>query len=88
MAENQHQLIAGYRDLTLEEIAFLNEIKSIGAFAQEILMRLEAYLADSKDPAAATSTTNCPHRWLEIGRTDLQTGIMALCRAVAQPTTF
>ena len=27
-------------------------------------------------------------RWLAIGETDLQTGIMALIRAVAQPTTF
>lgn len=29
-----------------------------------------------------------PLRWLAIGRTDLQTGLMALIRAVAKPTTF
>lgn len=29
-----------------------------------------------------------PHRWLNIARTDFQTGFMALTRAVAQPTTF
>lgn len=29
-----------------------------------------------------------PNRWLSIARTDLQTGLMALTRAVAQPTTF
>lgn len=28
-----------------------------------------------------------PHRWAAIGKTDIQTGIMALVRAVAQPTT-
>lgn len=29
-----------------------------------------------------------PRRWLSIARTDLQTGLMALTRAVAQPTFF
>ncbi|HSX85400.1 MAG TPA: hypothetical protein VLE50_08320, partial [Cellvibrio sp.] len=29
-----------------------------------------------------------PMRWLSIGKTDVQTGIMALIRAIAQPTTF
>ncbi|MGK8887537.1 Acb2/Tad1 domain-containing protein [Burkholderia gladioli] len=28
-----------------------------------------------------------PHRWAEIARTDIQTGVMALVRAVAQPAT-
>jgi hypothetical protein len=27
-------------------------------------------------------------RWVSIGATDLQTGLMALVRAVAKPTTF
>lgn len=27
-----------------------------------------------------------PHRWANIGKTDIQTGIMALVRAVAQPS--
>lgn len=26
-----------------------------------------------------------PHRWADIGKTDIQTGVMALVRAVAQP---
>lgn len=29
-----------------------------------------------------------PLRWAAIGKTDIQTGIMALVRAIAQPTTF
>ena len=29
-----------------------------------------------------------PERWLSIGRTHLQEGLMAWTRAVAQPTTF
>jgi hypothetical protein len=28
-----------------------------------------------------------PHRWAAIGKTDIQTGVMAMVRAVAQPTT-
>lgn len=27
-----------------------------------------------------------PYRWIAIGKTDIQTGVMALVRAVAQPT--
>ena len=29
-----------------------------------------------------------PHRWLSMARTDLQTGLMKMVRAVAQPTSF
>jgi hypothetical protein len=29
-----------------------------------------------------------PMRWLSIGKTNVQNGIMALVRAIAQPTTF
>ncbi len=29
-----------------------------------------------------------PHRWAAIGKTDIETGVMALVRAVAQPATF
>lgn len=28
-----------------------------------------------------------PFRWVDVGKTDIQTGIMALVRAVAQPTS-
>ena len=29
-----------------------------------------------------------PLRWAAIGKTDIQTGVMALIRAIAQPSTF
>lgn len=39
------------------------------------------------DPAVTAHFTVAePHRWAAIAKTDLQTGIMALVRAVAQPT--
>jgi hypothetical protein len=33
-------------------------------------------------------TDGIDQRWASIGATDLQTGLMALVRAVAQPTSF
>ncbi|WP_439955040.1 Acb2/Tad1 domain-containing protein [Klebsiella pneumoniae] len=34
------------------------------------------------------ATEGLDQRWVSIGATDLQTGLMALTRGVAQPTTF
>ena len=73
--ENQHKLIKGYRDLTEQEIAAMNDIKEQG----EQLGALIATLRQMPD---------LDQRWVSIGATDLQTGLMALVRAVAKPTTF
>ena len=73
--QNQHQMIKGYRDLSEEEIRSINIIKEKG----EQLGRLVKQLRD---------TEGLDQRWVSIGATDLQTGIMALIRAIAQPTTF
>lgn len=75
MVENQHKQIKGYRDLTEEEIALMNKIKEA---SQEIGDLVAEVLA----------TPGVDHRWTAIGCTDLQTGFMALTRAVAQPTSF
>lgn len=73
--DNQHQLIKGYRDLTQQEIEAINKIKSVAELHGALLAEIE------KLPDA-------DKRWLAIARTDLQTGFMALVRAVARPTTF
>jgi hypothetical protein len=73
--ENQHRHIKGYRELTEDEIALMNEIKAKGAELGELVDKLRA----SKD---------LDQRWVAIGATDLQTGLMALTRSVAQPTFF
>lgn len=73
--DNQHKHIRGYRDLTAEEIALMNEIKAQGEQLGELVAKLRA-------------TGELDQRWVSIGATDLQTGIMALVRGVAQPTTF
>lgn len=73
--ENQHRHIKGYRELTEEDIALMNEIKTKGAELGDLVAKLKA-------------TNGLDYRWVEIGATDLQTGLMALTRSVAQPTFF
>jgi len=38
--------------------------------------------------AKVRATAGTDQRWASIGATDLQTGFMALVRAIAKPTTF
>jgi hypothetical protein len=73
--DNQHREIKGYRELNAEEIALMNEVKSKGAELGELVAKLRA--AEGLD-----------QRWISIGATDLQTGLMALTRGVARPTFF
>lgn len=67
--------VTGYRQLNETEAALMNEIKAHGAALGELVAKLRA-------------TDGLDQRWINIGATDLQTGTMALVRAVAQPTTF
>lgn len=71
----QQPKITGYRQLTEPEAALMNEIKAHGVALGELVEKLRA-------------AQNLDGRWISIGATDLQTGLMALTRAVARPTTF
>ena len=73
--ENQHRQIKGYRELNADEIALMNEIKAKGAELGELVDRLR-------------EQPGLDGRWISIGATDLQQGLMALTRGVAQPTFF
>lgn len=73
--DNQHKQIKGYRDLTSEEIALMNEIKTKAQETGELVERLRA-------------TPGLDQRWISTGATDLQKGFMEITRGVAQPTTF
>ena len=79
--ENQHKKINGYRDLNQDEIDMMNKIKQKG-------VELGALVEDLQTLNALTGGQAIDMRWVAIGKTDLQTGIMALVRSVAQPTTF
>lgn len=87
--DNQHKHIKGYRDLTAEEIALMNRVKEAGA----ALLALQAEVAKrtveagrgASDEELARLNEAEPWRWASIAKTDIQTGIMALVRAIAQP---
>lgn len=73
--ENQHRQIKGYRELSQEEIDLMNEIKTKGRELGELVDKLKA-------------SNIIDQRWVAIGATDLQKGLMCLTRGVAQPTFF
>lgn len=67
--------IKGYRELSNDEIVLINQLKSLAEVVGEKVDEIHN-MADSDK------------RWAAIARTDLQTGFMALIRAVAKPETF
>ena len=73
--ENQHREIKGYRELDADEIALMNEVKAKGAELGELVAKLR-------------ENKNLDPRWISIGATDLQTGLMAMTRSIAKPTFF
>ena len=113
--ENQHRKIAGYRELSQEEIDLMNLIKAAGADLLILVAELQGRLStdleckqtDARRSMAGKEYLGVPYtehtgasdecrefrrfvaaeplRWASIGKTDIQTGIMALVRAVAQP---
>ena len=72
--ENQHRQIKGYRELSQEEIDLMNMVKVKGSEIGELIQKLEEMDTDK--------------RWLEIGKTNIQQGLMAVTRAIAQPGFF
>lgn len=111
--ENQHRKIAGYRELSQEEVNLMNRIKVKGSELLALQAELDESLTLSMRVAILDAITEVgdvenqhdairthngpaceeyrrgraadPRRWAAIGKTDIQTGIMALVRAVAQP---
>lgn len=75
MVDNQHKHIKGYRDLSIEDIALMNEVK---VKAEEVGQMIEKFKAHG----------DLDQRWVAEGKTDLQKGFMSLVRSIAQPTTF
>lgn len=93
--ENQHRQIKGYRELTQGEIDLMNAIKTKGLELDALIGRVHEHLqgqivdaANGDQDEASRLDAAQPQRWTAIARTDFQTGLMALTRAVAQPTFF
>lgn len=92
--ENQHRQIKGYRELSQVEIDLMNRIKSMGIELGKLIddvsehhaRQANACIGDDGELARFAAAE--PGRWRNIARTDLQQGLMALTRSVAQPGFF
>lgn len=91
--------ITGYRQLTQDEAELMNEIKALGSKIEGHIAMLQSHLRTQEADAAAAKFKgdDDPYarlnraeawRWISIGKTNLQLGLMALTRAVAQPDSF
>lgn len=76
MVDNQHQLIKGYRDLSMPEIAMINECKALGAECEKLLARIK-----TMDPPP-------DGRFWALAQTNLQNGCMWMVRSIAKPEGF
>ena len=70
-----HRQIKGYCELSQVEIDLMNEIKAKGKELGELVDKLRR-------------DERLDQRWVSIGATDFQTGLMALTRSIAKPTFF
>lgn len=61
-----------YRDLTHEEISLINDVRRAGSELKDLIDRIQ----EIKD---------ADQRWVVVGKTDLQRGLMSLTRAIAKP---
>jgi len=91
--ENQHKYITGYRDLNKDEIREMNDIKELGNTVGNLINNIA--IASSKlveenvkDPDKFKHELQQSQRWINIARTHMQQGFMALTRAIARPESF
>lgn len=78
--------ITGYRQLSTEEVALMNEGKMLSELCSAYVKKLREYVPADSSGGAPGSTLD--QRWVSIGATDLQKGFMCVIRGIAQPTTF
>lgn len=92
--ENQHRRINGYRELNQTEIDLMNKIKALGPQVEEVILEVRVHIAKQQEAAAGSMEVSSrlkdatPERFVALATTELQTGLMYLTRAVAQPTFF
>jgi hypothetical protein len=73
--------ITGYRQLTQEEAALMNEGKALAEQVAVYIDKLRKLTPENTD-------NPLDQRWISIGVTQLQQGFMAVIRGIAKPTTF
>ncbi len=67
--------IKGYRELSKSEIEMMNLVKTTGAELGNLVTQL-------------AQNAELDQRWIEIGKTHIQQGLMALTRGITQPDFF
>lgn len=80
--------ITGYRQLSEQEVALMNEGKALAEQCGAYIAKLRSH---KDNPVREGDNRNSPpldQRWISVGATDLQRGFMAVIRGIAQPTTF
>lgn len=75
--DNQHKRIKGFRDLSPNEINLGNVVKDLENSVGKLIEQVESAIANV-DPEAL--------RWTAIARTNIETGLMFLAKAVYRPT--
>lgn len=85
--ENQHHHIKGYRDLSPEEIALMNEIKVKGEELRELIGKVRP-IARMVPRVLDEFEADHPEYWVRTADSYFRSGVMALVRAVAQPTSY
>lgn len=98
--ENQHRKITGYRELTPQEVKLMNEIKALGPIIETVIIKVQNHVNSQMQAAMAAPSGETkqgeldrideatPSRFAALAKTDFQTALMYLTRAVAQPTSF
>lgn len=69
--------LKGMKDLSPAEIRAMNDIADAGNQFGDLISQIEVF-----------DEITCDQRWLAIGRTNLQQGIMAIKRAIGKPDNF
>jgi hypothetical protein len=94
--ENQYRMISGHRELTVREIALMNEIHAKGAELEALINKVTLHIEDQMRSALYISPQSerekeierlelaQPRRWTAMARADFQVGVMKLLRAVGQ----
>lgn len=80
--------VTGYRQLTEEEVALMNEGKALAEACGAYVEKLRGYTPDNGNGPIVVPGGSLDQRWISIGATDLQKGFMAVIRGIAKPTTF
>lgn len=90
--ENQHRKISGYRELNQVEIDLMNKVKALGPQIESVILEVQAHVEQQRASADLETSARLldatPERFAALAKTDFQTALMCLTRAVAQPTFF